>query len=230
MRHGAFERIPMTDSDAVTVETSPLASPSGHSDEKARQILEGAKEIFLRDGFDGASMNDIARAAGVSKGTLYVYFQSKDQLFAALIRHGKRLQAEQTCHWTDGEPAGDVRTILTGLGGRFVSKLIQPENVAQARTVMAVAPKFPEIGRAFYETGPAYGIARLAGLLDRLVAAGELEIADTRLAASLFLQMCQGDAFRRLMFCVADRIEQEEVDAAVDAAVDLFLAAHAPRR
>ena len=62
---------------------------------KARQILDGARTVFLAQGFDAASMNDIAREAGVSKGTIYSYFPSKDALFAALIREDKRQQAEQ---------------------------------------------------------------------------------------------------------------------------------------
>jgi len=218
-------------SDPTTPTPAEGSAPHpGHSDEKARQILDGAREIFLRDGFDGASMNDIARAAGVSKGTLYVYFQSKDQLFAALVRYDKRQQAEQTCHWTDGEPSGDARRVLTELGRRLLVKLTNPYNVAQVRTVMAVAPKFPAIGRAFWETGPNFGTLRLAAILDRLVADGELAIADTHTAATLFLQMCQGDVFRRLMFCVVDAVEPAEIEAAVAAAVEVFLAAHAPRR
>ncbi len=213
----------------LVLDETGFTATTGHSDEKARQILDGARSIFLRDGFDGASMNDIARAAGVSKGTLYVYFQSKDQLFAALIRHDKRQQAEQVCHWTDLDTIDDVHGALLGLGQRFMEKMTLPEHVAQVRTVMAVAPKFPEIGRAFWETGPNFGIARFAAFLDRLVAAGRLDIADTRLAASLFLQMCQGDAFRRLMFCVSDAITADEIEAAVTAAVEVFLAAYAPR-
>lgn len=201
----------------------------GHSDEKARQILDGARSIFLRDGFDGASMNDIARAAGVSKGTLYVYFQSKDQLFAALIRHDKQQQAEQMCRWLDGDVGGDARSVLSAIGRQLVAKLTKPYNVAQVRTVMAVAPKFPEIGRAFWETGPHYGKQRLAAILDRLVANGELVIADTQTAASLFPQMCLGDVYRQLMMCVVDTVTDAEIEAMVAAAVELFLAAYAPR-
>jgi len=201
----------------------------GHSDEKARQILDGARAVFLRDGFDGASMNDIARAAGVSKGTLYVYFQSKDQLFAALIRHDKRQQAEQVCLWGERRPGEDIRSVLLGLGRRLTAKLMLPEHIAQVRTVMAVSPKFPEIGRAFYETGPNYGTERLAGFFDHLAAGGELVIPDSRLAATLFVQMCQGDGMRRMMFCVSDTISDEEIETTVGNAVDVFLAAYAPK-
>src|SRR3974377_767572 len=61
---------------------------------KRRQILEGARRVFLQDGFDGASIGDIVRAAGVSKGTLYAYFPSKERLFEALVFENYRKQAE----------------------------------------------------------------------------------------------------------------------------------------
>jgi AcrR family transcriptional regulator len=118
----------MTNSASHAPSSTGHAPLQGHSDEKARQILDGAREIFLRDGFDGASMNDIAKAAGVSKGTLYVYFQSKDQLFAALIRHEKQQQAERMCHWLDGEVSGDARAVLTALGRQLVAKLTKPRS------------------------------------------------------------------------------------------------------
>ena len=70
---------------------------AGDGGAKRRQIMDGARAVFLSDGFDGASMNDIARAAGVSKGTLYAYFDSKEQLFEALIREDRSQQAERLC-------------------------------------------------------------------------------------------------------------------------------------
>lgn len=215
---------------ASTVAPDEPRETHGHSDEKARQILDGARAVFLRDGFDGASMNDIARAAGVSKGTLYVYFQSKDQLFAALIRHDKRQQAEQACHWTDLGSEADARATLAAAGRRLMRKITHPDNVAQVRTVMAVAPKFPEIGRAFWETGPSWGHARFADLLGRLVAAGRLApIADPHRAAVHFIQLCVGDLFSRLMFAVVEDVDDAEIDVSVDAAVDIFMAAHGLR-
>ncbi|WP_333823531.1 TetR/AcrR family transcriptional regulator [Pinisolibacter sp.] len=200
----------------------------GHSDEKARQILDGARTVFLRDGFDGASVADVARAAGVSKGTLYAYWPSKEELFVAFIRHDKRQQAERTCMW--GERPGETAAETLGRIGRtLIAMFARPEHVALVRTVMAVAPKFPSVGRAFYEAGPQYGAARLAGLLDRLVAAGELDIADTHMAAVQFLNLCQSDFVRRLMFCVDDGNPRFETDAVVASAVHVFLAAYGRR-
>src|SRR3712207_4340005 len=74
-------------------EPTPAAEESTES-AKRRQILEGARKVFLAQGFDGASMGEIAKVAGVSKGTLYVYFDSKESLFEALTTEEKQGLAE----------------------------------------------------------------------------------------------------------------------------------------
>ena len=81
---------------------------------KRQQILEGARRIFLQDGFDGASIGDIVRAAGVSKGTVYAYFPSKEKLFEALMVEDRRNQAEAL--FTIDENDRDVAAVLRRLG------------------------------------------------------------------------------------------------------------------
>src|SRR6201992_4190998 len=114
---------------------------------KRRQILDGARRVFLADGFDGASMNDIARVAGVSKGTLYVYFNSKEALFTALIREDRKQQAEQLVF---PEGTTNPREQLTEFGRSLVEMMTRPELIAQIRTVIAATAKFPNLGRVFY--------------------------------------------------------------------------------
>ena len=98
----------------VAVDRSPLHVVSDEETSKRRQILEGARKVFLDLGFDGASMGEIARAAGVSKGTLYVYFKDKEQLFEAIVMQECEAQAEGIF---DLDPADhDVETVLTRLG------------------------------------------------------------------------------------------------------------------
>src|SRR5271154_192970 len=120
---------------------------AGPESAKRRQILDGARRVFLADGFDGASMNDIARVAGVSKGTLYVYFDSKEQLFEALIREERKSQAERlvfACH------TGDARELLREFGVRLIGMMTRPELIAHLRVVIAATAKFPRLGQAFY--------------------------------------------------------------------------------
>jgi hypothetical protein len=100
--------------------------------------------------------------------------------------------------------------------------------LAQARVVVAAAPKFPRLGRAFYEAGPLYGVRLLAERLDRFVAAGKLAVDDTERAARQFIDLCTADTLKRVLFAMVDTVTAEEIDATVDAAVAMFLRAYAP--
>ena len=210
---------------AASPETTLDATPNREDSAKRRQILDGARRVFLSTGFDGASMNEVARAAGVSKGTLYVYFASKEELFAALLRDEKREQAEQLCRFDDDGP--DVRATLDAFGARFLDLLLRPDSLAHLRTVMAVAPKFPEIGRAYHEAGPETGRRRLAAYLDRQVEAGRLAVPDTLAAAGQFFDLCKAGLFLKVLLCVGPRPTDAEIETQVRGAVGLFLKAYA---
>ncbi len=203
--------------------TTPDA-PSRDDGAKRRQIIDGARAVFLADGFDAASMNEIARAAGVSKGTLYVYFDSKEALFEALIREEKREQAEQTCRF---DPANhDVAAELRAFGERMLDRLLRPSSIAHLRIVAAVAPKFPSIGRAFYEGGPQYGRNRLEEYFVSQNRAGVTAIDDPRLAANLFLDLCKSVHLLPVMLCVASAPTTAEIAAHVEAVTAVFLRAY----
>ncbi len=108
MRAGAAEMVRRRVSEPI------VADERGDDSAKRRQILEGARQVFLARGFEGASMGEIARAAGVSKGTLYVYFESKDDLFKALTRSERAGLAEALFRLDEDDP--DVAGALTRLG------------------------------------------------------------------------------------------------------------------
>ena len=190
---------------------------------KLRQIMDGARTVFLSAGFDGASMNDIARSAGVSKGTLYAYFESKEELFKEIIRDQKAQTAERLCMFAR---EGDVRGMLFDFGRRLMSKLTDPNLVSLARVVIGAAEKFPSVGRALYEAGPLYGATRLAEELRRLEASGALNLPDAERAAWQFVDLCQSFVYKRLLFGVVESVTEEEIEAAVAAGVDVFLKAY----
>jgi AcrR family transcriptional regulator len=154
----------MTSEAAVAVR--PLQSGGAEDSAKRRQILDGARAIFLSRGFDAASMAR-SPAAGVSKGTLYVYFESKEELFEAIVHQQCEAQAESLFDLNSGD--GDVDGVLTRLGIGFIGFLCRPEKSSSLRTVIAIADRMPEIGKKFYETGPSRGIAMLAAYLERQV-------------------------------------------------------------
>jgi AcrR family transcriptional regulator len=193
---------------------------------KRRQIMEGAREVFLSQGFDAASMGEIARKAGVSKGTLYVYFDSKERLFEAIAHEECGAQAE-TVFSFDPTDHG-VESMLTRLGRSFVKFLCRPGAMSPLRTVIAISDRMPEIGREFYETGPAEGVTKLSHYLESQVAAGILTIEDCEIAAAQFLDCCVATILKPLLFNASDAPSDERIDHVVGIAVRTFLAAYRP--
>ena len=213
----------------MTAQTE-LLRPEADADEdsaKRRQILEGARTIFMAQGFDASSMGEIAKAAGVSKGTLYVYFQNKEQLFGAIVRHECKGQAEGI--FTFDADDHDVEAVLTRLGNSYVHFLCRPGSASPLRTVIAIAERMPEIGRTFYETGPERGIKAVAAYLDAQNKAGLLNVPDTEVAAAQFMDACQSTLFKPVLFNFAPVPSDERIAHVVGIAVRTFLAAYRPR-
>jgi AcrR family transcriptional regulator len=204
-----------------------IAEKASRGDEestKRRQIIDGAREVFLTQGFDAASMNDIARVAGVSKGTLYVYFDNKEELFEAIVEQECDAQAEGIF---DLDPADhDVEAALKRVGAAYVRFLCRPEKASAIRTVIAIADRMPEIGRRFYEKGPADGIARLAGYLAAQVAAGVLAIEDCDIAAAQFMEASHATLFKPIVFNFAPAPSEQQIERVVRIAVAAFMAAY----
>jgi AcrR family transcriptional regulator len=210
-------------------ETVVLERPAEGADDSAkrRQIVEGARAIFLANGFDAASMMDIAKAAGVSKGTLYVYFKNKEELFAEIVKLECVNHAEGTFRL---DPADhDVEKVLTRIGTDYLNFLCTLEKAATLRIVIAIADRKPEIGKVFYETGPAQGIDKLRAYLKAQVDAGAVAIDDCELAAAQFLGLCQATLFKPVLFNFAPTPSQARIRKVVDSAVRVFAAAYRKR-
>src|SRR5438034_5802813 len=148
----------------MSTATTDTPAPEAAESDKRRQIIDGARAVFLAQGFDGASMGEIARRAGVSKGTLYVYFDSKEALFEAIFEEESRLQAEQVFALDSSDH--DVEAVLTRLGCAYVRFLCRPGGLSPLRTVISISERMPAIGKRFYEAGPATGVARLCRYLE----------------------------------------------------------------
>ena len=203
----------------------PANSGSNRIDSaKRRQILDGARRVFLAAGFDGASMGEIAKAAGVSKGTLYVYFESKEALFEALTITERSGLAEALFRLDDHDP--DIRGVLKRLGHSFLELMARPDHISAVRMVIGTTDKFPRFGRAFYEAGPKRGAERLELYLDRQVAERRLAIDDTALAAEQFLNLCAAGVLKRLLFGISEPDAAEVYDRNVDSAIRVFFAAY----
>ncbi len=194
---------------------------------KRRQIIDGARAVFLAQGFDAASMGEIARKAGVSKGTLYVYFDNKEELFEAIVHEQCHAQAEGLFDLDADDP--DVEQALMRLGTNFVNYLCQPEKASPLRAVIAIADRMPEIGKKFYESGPCCGIGMLSAYIKKQVDAGVLAVDDCEVAAAQFLDACQSTMFKPVLFNFAPPPSRERVEHVVGIAVRTFLAAYRVR-
>lgn len=188
---------------------------------KRQQILDGARRCFLAQGFDGASMNDIVKAAGVSKGTVYAYFPSKEKLFEALVYRDRRQQAEQSVH--DLDAARPMAEVLNELGLRMVDRMTSEDSIAQVRMVAATSAKFPEIGQAFFQAGPAFAIARIKTYFETKIAQGHMRPVDAEMAAVQFIDVISGCLHKPRLFNAQDLFTKRTPEQVVAAGVDLLL-------
>jgi AcrR family transcriptional regulator len=210
----------------MTAQTELIRPEADEDSAKRRQIMDGARTVFLARGFDAASMGEIAKAAGVSKGTLYVYFPSKEELFGAIVREECKTQAEGLFEF---DANNDVEVVLNRLGNGYVHFLCRPGALSPLRTVIAIAERMPEIGRTFYQTGPERGIAALAAYLETQNKAGALNVPDTEVAAAQFMDACQSTLFKPVLFNFAPIPSDERIAHVVGIAVRTFLAAYRMR-
>jgi AcrR family transcriptional regulator len=207
----------------VAENPSPLRLVGEADSAKRRQIIEGARKVFMDRGFDGASMGEIARAAGVSKGTLYVYFADKNRLFESIVEEENLEQGKLTFNF---DPKRDVTTTLMEFGQAYIHLLCRPGGGSAIRTVMAIAERMPEVGRKFYNNVIAVTSARLTAYLEVRVGLGELAIDDIPLAATQFTQMCQASLFQPFIFQAAPAPSPERIREVIASATRMFLAAY----
>jgi TetR/AcrR family transcriptional regulator, mexJK operon transcriptional repressor len=189
---------------------------------KFDQVLDGARKIFLRDGFERAAVDDIAREAGVSKATIYAYFPDKQLMFLEVARAECLRQTEAAEAAID--PSLPVRAALTIAAERIAEFQMSEYGQRMFRIVVGEGERFPGLGQQFHETGPGLIHGRLVHHLRHQVVEGRLKIDDLDLAAEQFVQLCKAGVQERLLFGMADMITPEAVNRSVRGAVDMFLA------
>jgi AcrR family transcriptional regulator len=207
----------------VAAEQTSLRINGEEDSSKRRQILDGARRMFMDLGFDAASMGEIAKAAGVSKGTLYVYFVDKCALFEAIVEEETVEQGEVVFNF---DPARDVTTTLRDFGEAYIAMICRPGGGSAIRTVMSIAERMPEVGKRFYERVLEKTINRLATYLEAHAARDELVMDDCQFAASQFLLMCQASLFLPFIFQAAPAPSPDRIKHVVNSAVRMFLAAY----
>ena len=192
---------------------------------KVEQVIEGARKVFLRDGYEGASVDEIARVARVSKATLYSYFPDKREMFTEVTRAECLRQAEASMEMID--PARGVASTLRVAGQNLLQFITSDFGKQVFRICVAESDRFPELGRRFYESGPKMVRDKLVLFLNDGVERGELAIDDVELAADQFAELCKADIFPRILFCREWQPSQDDISRVVEGAVEMFMARYA---
>ncbi|AZO20669.1 MAG: TetR family transcriptional regulator [Mesorhizobium sp.] len=211
------------DSDLLDLRKGRPAA--GQDPIKRAQIIEGARRVFIDKGFEAASMNDITREAGVSKGTIYVYFANKEELFEALIEEERGTIFKNMYDVLDH--ADDLRETLVKFGKVLVMKITSAKVIQAQRTVIGASDRIPELGARFYERGPKRGHDKVAAFLNAAVERGLLKIEDVELAAYQLTDLCLAGLFRQCIFSYRTKAPtQAEIDHVVRSGVNVFLKAY----
>jgi TetR/AcrR family transcriptional repressor of mexJK operon len=219
--------------DLTTSDPPPNAPvrPESRSARKRAAILEAATTLFLRNGYRGTSMDEIAALAGVSKQTVYKQFADKESLFSKIVT-GTVEEAAEPIHdvLLRLHDSGDVEADLRGLARQLLGNVMRPQILQLRRLVIGEAGRFPELGRTFYEQGPGRTIAALASVFERLADRGTLQPGDPLLAAAHFNWLVMSIPLNRAMLLGEDEPPASaELDRYADAGVRAFLAAYAQR-
>ncbi|TCZ59832.1 TetR/AcrR family transcriptional regulator [Roseicella aquatilis] len=208
------------------VTAADLLEPAETASPKHRAILAAAAALFMAEGYGAVSMDAVARAAGVSKATLYAHFGAKDRLFAAILTEACQAMHD-ACVTGTGTEDLPPREALRRLGRHWLGFLLGRHALAVRRIVVAEGPRFPELARAFYDNGPRATRAWLAGWIEREAARGRLRCPDPALAAEQFTALLTGDMMLRATLGLGEPPDAAAIERQVEAVVDTFCRAFA---
>lgn len=213
---------------AIALAETPIAPPRGraHSRDVRRQaILEIARDTFLTEGYAATSMSTIAARLGGSKGTLYNYFRSKEELFEAMMHN--ECEGELIAI-TALEEGGDTEAVLRRLGERFVRLVWSDKAVALYRLVASESARFPMIGRVYYDAGPKLTLSKVAEFMAARMNEGTLRRSDPTRAAQHFLAMLKSSEHQKLLWGIVDSPDEPTRATHVSDTVEAFLRGYAP--
>ena len=189
---------------------------------KVEQVLAGAHDVFMAEGYEGANVDAIAKAAGVSKATLYSYFPDKKSLFAAVARAACEEQTRLALSFTDDD--GPFEEQLFKGCRSFMEFMYSPFGVQMFRTMVAESARFPEFGAQFWETGPGMAHRAMVDMFRDAEAEGLVKIDDYELAAETLTELCKTYLHPRRILGVIDHVAPDDLDRIARHAVSVFLA------
>jgi len=204
-----------------------IATAPARPSRKRDQILQSARQVFLNQGYEGASMDAIAAAAQVSKATVYAHFADKQALFAEMVAEYCREQQAALAEIEAEHP--QVREGLERLARVMMRFLSEPNALRFSRMIIGESARFPQLGRTFVESGFLGLQADIAGFLGRAAARGELDLPDPALAAELFVSMVRGPVQFHSLRALGAPPAAEALDRIAVEAARLLTAAYARR-
>ncbi|SFK23857.1 TetR/AcrR family transcriptional regulator [Bradyrhizobium sp. Gha] len=144
--------------------------------ERRDAIVEAAMEEFIARGFAATRLDDIAKRAGVAKGTIYLHFKDKESMFEELVRIVivpvvARLTALPP-------PTGSVRDLIEMFAGNFIKEVIGTKRGDLVRLIMAEGPRFPAVADFYYREVVSRGMAGMRALIELGIARGEIREKD----------------------------------------------------
>lgn len=214
-----------------TAPLPPASKPAGpgrpKDPEKRQAILDAAKRLFAGHGFDGSSMDAIAAEAGVSKLTVYSHFTDKDTLFAETIKLYCEAQMPSALFLVDLK--GTLRRQMLTIARGFFRLITSDEAIALHRLMTSQPPASRKLGQLYWEAGPRRIQQAFEQFLAAEVAAGQLEIPDLHRAGAQFFSLLKGEPHAQMLFNCCERAGERDIAAHLQATVDLFLRAYAPR-
>jgi TetR/AcrR family transcriptional regulator, mexJK operon transcriptional repressor len=193
--------------------------------ERRAAIIQLALRNFLAHGYEATSMSAIAKEMGGSKGTLWSYFSSKEELLAAVIDSLSAVFQSFMGEILDTKK--DIRVVLSRFCETFIERISRPEAIALQRLIVSQADRFPEIGRVFNDHAPAINHATVSDFFRRQMAAGVLRDDDPNEAARMLLDLCTAGYHDRVLYGVegASRTVEKREAARV---VKQFLRCYGP--
>ena len=197
------------------------------SEERRQAILDVAREAFTQLGFENTTMSEIANRTGGSKATLYNYFSSKEELFAAVIdEFGRQRIAEAFMSMNPDKP---VREEITRLGLHYLRFILNPD-VIGLRAVIVHESARTNIGREYYRLGPQRGWQYISQYIEQQSRSGQLCAIENSWAAAMHLKgLLEVEMLERLLLGARACPDDKEMAEVVERAINVFMLAYGPR-
>jgi TetR/AcrR family transcriptional repressor of mexJK operon len=188
-------------------------------DPRRERIVRTAAPLFLKKGYDNVSIDEIIALVGGSKATIYAWFGGKEGLFEAVIRQ----ECADVVLAIHVDTTGDLEAQLTEIGQSFLAMVLSPPILEFHRLMVSIGRKFPEIGKLFFETGPASAYNLVATWISKQQRDGRIIEGDPYRLAVLFLDMLIGEHQLSALTGLRRAARRDKIDETVRLAVKVFL-------